>query len=932
MPHSLTRLLVSPPLLMVISVALYSFYPPLTNLLLDRISPLFLAFLIHTSAALAMSVYVVAQSSRIFPLFKTLFSRSSAAAFSRFRWAIVASGFLIGLNHVLFYFALSISDLFDVTAILVFEIWPVLFFILDTIFTRRARMNVRPRDYILVFVTFFGFLTLMMQGIDIVDWLLFDTSVLQVALLAAFGGLAMALNVFARRVAMLSFAEGMKSLGNDVPSGFQLAMVVEFLVRSIAAILLLVVLLSAREPMPDVSFGDLALAFFIGAIALGAASALYDLSVFKAPNAAVTAIWYLMPIGSLIVIALLQGRLLNEYETISAIMIVSANILISLRYPLTSSFNLLYLFTIAAGLSCIFLPIMSFEQYFEIVSVATIFYALLGTYALTRTAQNAREREAQVIGLQNSLSDAFGRQLPEAARRTLTQIGDLVMEIVEHEPRSARDQIKIYEKIDHTKQILRSDDAKESVKEPATGIIGTLERLVALMTERLSGGEYVVISLLALTNVVVIIFLRSPGVVDALFAFTIAVAAAYLLFLIFEQEYKPLLRMDYYNSVNRLRMLIFRHNHPECDNIDEAWPGEVETARNRLSFAASMAVFGFVFAGFSYALVFHNSSQLMPPEAAPIAIAPRLEANREIGIGAPNWPTAQVKAEVLKVVGEKYLAADVAIYEEGNQTIFESMGSANGRIDVHPDVWTANLTDLIRRYVRALGTVRLTDGSSVGRQGLCYNRAAGTRFTDLSINTLEQPDVVAAFDLNADGRGDAWVGARGWASTDIEQARAQAYGFGEHYDPLVFDEVLLLNALRHYDETDQPFLFFCYTPHFVIDRFGATILPEEDSDPEIWRRIIDAVTRDQPLPDTGTAWPASDIAIAYSSRLTTQAPDFVRLLENFEVADETQNQWAYQIVVEGKSASDIASSWVRENEDQVLTWLLPRPDADDGQD
>ena len=76
-----------------------------------------------------------------------------------------------------------------------------------------------------------------------------------------------------------------------------------------------------------------------------------------------------------------------------------------------------------------------------------------------------------------------------------------------------------------------------------------------------------------------------------------------------------------------------------------------------------------------------------------------------------------------------------------------------------------------------------------------------------------------------------------------------------------------------------------------------------------------------PPPNEGTAWPDSPIAIAYSTRLETSAPNFVTLLKNFKVSEADLNQWSYAMVVEKKNPHKIAVDWVKANENEVLKWL-----------
>ena len=47
------------------------------------------------------------------------------------------------------------------------------------------------------------------------------------------------------------------------------------------------------------------------------------------------------------------------------------------------------------------------------------------------------------------------------------------------------------------------------------------------------------------------------------------------------------------------------------------------------------------------------------------------------------------------------------------------------------------------------------------------------------INDLLSPDLSAALDTNGDGKGEMWIGATGWASTNVEKVRGRDYGYDQ---------------------------------------------------------------------------------------------------------------------------------------------------------
>ena len=133
---------------------------------------------------------------------------------------------------------------------------------------------------------------------------------------------------------------------------------------------------------------------FVGVAILALGSLLYDLSVFSAENASISALWYLMPVGAVLILAIMQGRMLNQYEAVASVLIVSSNIFLGLRYPLRSSLLVLFVSVCSIGIWILFAPVSAIDSYYDLLAVSTVFFALLATFALDRTTSLNRERES----------------------------------------------------------------------------------------------------------------------------------------------------------------------------------------------------------------------------------------------------------------------------------------------------------------------------------------------------------------------------------------------------------------------------------------------------------------------------------------------------------------------------------------------------------
>ena len=52
--------------------------------------------------------------------------------------------------------------------------------------------------------------------------------------------------------------------------------------------------------------------------------------------------------------------------------------------------------------------------------------------------------------------------------------------------------------------------------------------------------------------------------------------------------------------------------------------------------------------------------------------------------------------------------------------------------------------------------------------------------------------MAAKFDTDGNGKGEIWIGAAGWASTNVEKIRAKSYGYSETMNLKEMDETLAL--------------------------------------------------------------------------------------------------------------------------------------------
>ena len=93
------------------------------------------------------------------------------------------------------------------------------------------------------------------------------------------------------------------------------------------------------------------------------------------------------------------------------------------------------------------------------------------------------------------------------------------------------------------------------------------------------------------------------------------------------------------------------------------------------------------------------------------------------------------------------------------------------------------------------------------------------------------------FDTDGDGKGEIWIGAAGWASTNVEKIRAKSYGYAETMNLKEIDETLALAEVDNAVAQKKDIVFFCYTPHHMFALHELVILKEPPYDAAKWKVI-----------------------------------------------------------------------------------------------
>ncbi len=924
----LARLVSHPVALMIIAVGLWMLYPPVVNHLVDQTNVFYVAAVAHSFAALAtllcvMSLFIGREKVKATNVLNSY-------SFSKISLPTLFSGILICANHLLLYAALSVSEDFDVIAILVFETWPILFFYIDSIL-RRSKRNTSINDYVFSGAAFAGFLVLTAPNVDIADWLLLDSPMLETMGLAALGGLAMAVNCYFRMKCMDAWSEVSDSKKLNL-SSFKRGLLTETGVRLVAAPLLIAALWISGEAIPAFDLSNVLLLMFVGVAILALGSLLYDLSVFSAENASISALWYLMPVGAVLILAIMQGRMLNQYEAVASVLIVSSNIFLGLRYPLRSSLLVLFVSVCSIGIWILFAPVSAIDSYYDLLAVSTVFFALLATFALDRTTSLNRERESllgefseQVFGVLE-LHDKNDR-----SAETVAYVGKIKQYVLWNLHSFVR-AFSNFKQLDSNQlraeklkyALLPMLENKPAERDRILELFKVGNKLMTMESDRIPAEEFVILLFLGAANVFFSLVFRPETLSAGLFALIVGASVIYLLLIIYERDRYAQIRHDHaLVCTNLMRYIKSRSAEPQVENdislamqqVDDAIATKSASSGTRGQAYWIFSIFALLFVGFGYSFLYESLQQQRSFESSPL-VSTRTTHETKVNIALLDWPSAQIKGHILAGIINQHTELDAAMISMSSKQVFREMDDEEGSVDIHPDLWLENNSKFIRRYVRAFGSVSLGKQAVTGSQGLCYTDI-GLGHKQLSYADLTKDGFASHFDLNGDNKGDIWVGTADWTSADVEKRRLSAYGLSASYRYHTFDQDILNMLIERNNQSGVPSLFFCYYPDALFMNQHVHFLDEAPHDAALWQKI----NRDYAeVPGMGTAWPKTEIRVAYRAGLAKKSHELVTLLNHFKIENE-QSVVMLAKLRAGETPENIADGWIESHQDLILEWL-----------
>ncbi|MDC0738901.1 glycine betaine ABC transporter substrate-binding protein [Cognatishimia sp. SS12] len=308
--------------------------------------------------------------------------------------------------------------------------------------------------------------------------------------------------------------------------------------------------------------------------------------------------------------------------------------------------------------------------------------------------------------------------------------------------------------------------------------------------------------------------------------------------------------------------------------------------------------------------------------AAIVCAAAGVQAQEKVMIGEPSWAGAKIMANLIGQVIESRLGGEVGYAPGANAVIFEAMNGGRGDIDVHPDVWLPNQSSFTDKFVDGAGTVALSEGSYKGQAGFCVPNYMVEKHNIKSVFDLATPEGQALFDGDNDGMGEIWVGASGWASTNIHRVKVRDYGIQSFLEPSTEDEAVFYARLKDAIAEEQGVVFYCYKPHYVHALYPVTLLDEPEYDADQYNIVTadsDADWFEKSKITTGDE--VKTVRVAHSKSLETRNPAAASFLSAIDMSSDALSQLTYEVVVQGEAIEDVVATWIENNGETVDGWL-----------
>lgn len=187
---------------------------------------------------------------------------------------------------------------------------------------------------------------------------------------------------------------------------------------------------------------------------------------------------------------------------------------------------------------------------------------------------------------------------------------------------------------------------------------------------------------------------------------------------------------------------------------------------------------------------------------------------------------------------------------------------------------------------------------------------------------LATPQAQELFDSDGDGMGEIWVGASGWASTNVHQVKVRDYGIGTFLTPTTEDETVFYSRLRDLIENREGVVFYCYRPHYVHALYDVTMIEEPEYDDALYNMVsADESANWFEESSIMTGDQVKTVRVAFSNSLFERSPAAAAFLQAIDMNSDDLSALTFEVVEQGVEIDAAVAAWIEANGETIDTWL-----------
>lgn len=388
-------------ILMLISVAAYASYPVAAVLVRGQINPLLFVGLAHVTAFIASAVILLVwgRIDRRAYLLAVLDGFRDRRAIA----SITFGGATNAISHITLFAAVYYAPAAVVT--LLYETWPIIAMYLFYIWMREHYRPFLGSDYVFSCVAFLGLIVVVFSGGGISS--LEDLQAGGVSLgiaLALISSLTMAISSGAGIWTTRYYERKSAAL----PASFMVQLATK-LISGGGPLLAALLLSDTSTTTPQGVLIAMAAGLFI--VTIGAS--FYLVANTIARSTSINILYYLTPVLSLVLLAVLGLDQVGPAVALGAILIISSNLLIYGRADPSYAYTASLLMLMLSASYVYYFPGLAMADFYDALAVPAAIFAILIAFMLDRVFQRTNDQEQLVISMLHRFQ-SYEPSLPDA--------------------------------------------------------------------------------------------------------------------------------------------------------------------------------------------------------------------------------------------------------------------------------------------------------------------------------------------------------------------------------------------------------------------------------------------------------------------------------------------------------------------------------------